>query len=137
MHPFIAIKPNEGESLSTQHCIWMHESSIFCLLNFSPEFGIITVWQVWFYCLAMNLKHCGEGKEVIISRIKKRMSKWNEIWIWMTHFMNLQRINEYLQKWYKYLEFHLKIILIGGFHGVMVSTQDSDSCDPSSNLGGT
>ena len=24
-----------------------------------------------------------------------------------------------------------------GFHGVMVSTQDSESCDPSSNLGGT
>ena len=23
------------------------------------------------------------------------------------------------------------------FHGVMVSTQDSESCDPSSNLGGT
>ena len=24
-----------------------------------------------------------------------------------------------------------------GFHGVTVSTQDSESCDPSSNLGGT
>ena len=28
-------------------------------------------------------------------------------------------------------------LLKGGFHGVMVSTQDSESCDPSSNLGGT
>ena len=25
-------------------------------------------------------------------------------------------------------------LLKGGFHGVMVSTQDSESCDPSSNL---
>ena len=25
----------------------------------------------------------------------------------------------------------------GSFHGVMVSIQDSESCDPSSNLGGT
>jgi hypothetical protein len=29
------------------------------------------------------------------------------------------------------------IQLYVGFHGVMVSTQDSESCDPSSNLGGT
>ena len=28
-------------------------------------------------------------------------------------------------------------LLKGGFHGVMVSTQDSESCDPSSNLGKT
>ena len=28
-------------------------------------------------------------------------------------------------------------LLKGGFHGVMVSTQDSESCNPSSNLGGT
>ena len=28
-------------------------------------------------------------------------------------------------------------LLKGGFHGVMVSTQDSESCDPSSNLGRT
>ena len=27
--------------------------------------------------------------------------------------------------------------LLSRFHGVMVSTQDSESCDPSSNLGGT
>ena len=26
---------------------------------------------------------------------------------------------------------------VPGFHGVTVSTQDSESCDPSSNLGGT
>ena len=32
-----------------------------------------------------------------------------------------------------YLARHLR----RGFHGVMVSTQDSESCDPSSNLGGT
>ena len=29
------------------------------------------------------------------------------------------------------------ICTITGFHGVTVSTQDSESCDPSSNLGGT
>ena len=28
-------------------------------------------------------------------------------------------------------------LLKGGFHGVMVSTQDSESCDPSSSLGRT
>ncbi|CAL8250567.1 unnamed protein product [Boreogadus saida] len=28
-------------------------------------------------------------------------------------------------------------VIINRFHGVMVSTQDSESCDPSSNLGGT
>ena len=27
--------------------------------------------------------------------------------------------------------------IVRGFHGVTVSTQDSESCDPSSNLGGT
>ena len=29
------------------------------------------------------------------------------------------------------------ICTVPGFHGVTVSTQDSESCDPSSNLGGT
>ena len=31
----------------------------------------------------------------------------------------------------------LSLVTIMRFHGVMVSTQDSESCDPSSNLGGT
>ena len=32
---------------------------------------------------------------------------------------------------------HKYLLHLQGFHGVMVSTQDSESCDPSSNLGGT
>ena len=35
------------------------------------------------------------------------------------------------------LEFEVQPFCHQGFHGVMVSTQDSESCDPSSNLGGT
>ncbi len=35
---------------------------------------------------------------------------------------------------YYYFATHL---VYQGFHGVTVSTQDSESCDPSSNLGGT
>jgi hypothetical protein len=37
-------------------------------------------------------------------------------------------------KYYQLLQINCKQL---GFHGVMVSTQDSESCDPSSNLGGT
>ena len=35
------------------------------------------------------------------------------------------------------LEFEVQLHQHQRFHGVMVSTQDSESCDPSSNLGGT
>ncbi len=43
------------------------------------------------------------------------------------------RMKNYI-KYYEFLQINCKQL---GFHGVMVSTQDSESCDPSSNLGGT
>ncbi len=52
------------------------------------------------------------------------------------HRAMLER-NTYFLIWQAYIVLRIQQLKKQGFHGVMVSTQDSESCDPSSNLGGT